>query len=563
MTRSKIINMQQTFYKLLIATCLILSSLQIFAQTTEHKVVHQKWEGGVFLGASQYQGDLNNLGIKELNAGYGILLRRHLTDRFALRGNLLLGKLTGSDLNTPSNAVRGFTFTSPLTEISVLGEFDIFGKKRFRDNMFHKTFSPYIFLGAGTAFVNPTTSYNESKNQNKITAINEDKAFAQKKNFFSMPVGGGVKVDLNEKWGINLELGKRYTFNDYLDRVSKSANAKKKDTYLFVGLGITYKFPFQKDSDGDGVIDKDDKCPDVFGLVSLKGCPDSDGDGVTDNMDKCPDVAGDRNLMGCPDKDNDQVADSDDECPDVAGSAIFKGCPDTDGDGIIDKDDKCPNEKGTAAYSGCPAKDTDGDGIDDLNYKCPNEKGVAAENGCPAKNIDTDGDGVADKDDVCPDKAGSAAMGGCPDTDGDGLPDNKDKCPTVAGPISNQGCAEIKAADKAILEKAIYGVQFETSKATFTKTTFTILDQVVEVLNRYPEYNLTINGHTDSDGDDKSNQTLSENRAKACADYFVSKGISVMRMKSFGFGETKPVADNKNAAGKTKNRRVEFELDVK
>ena len=555
--------MQKKFYKLVVFASLFLTSLQNFAQSTEHKVVHQKWEGGLFLGASQYQGDLNDDGIKELNAGYGLMLRRHLTDRFALRGNLLFGKLTGSDLNKSGNVARGFSFKSPVTEISILGEFDILGKKRYKDNMFHKTFSPYIFLGAGTAIVSPTVNYNEANNPGLKNAINEDKAFAQKNSFFSMPIGGGVKMDLTEKWGISLELGKRFTFNDYLDRVSKSANAKKKDTYIFAGLGITYKFPFQKDSDGDGVVDKDDKCPDIFGLVSLNGCPDTDGDGVTDKIDKCPDVAGDRNLMGCPDKDNDQIADADDECPEVAGSPIFKGCPDTDGDGIADKNDKCPNERGVANYGGCPAKDSDGDGIDDLNDKCPNEKGVASESGCPAKVVDTDGDGVNDKDDVCPDKAGSAAMGGCPDTDGDGLPDNKDKCPTVAGPISNQGCAEIKAADKAILQKAIYGVQFETSKATFTKTTFAILDQVVDVLNRYPEYNLTINGHTDSDGDDKSNQTLSESRAKACADYFVSKGIAGARMKSFGFGETKPVADNKNAEGKAKNRRVEFELDVK
>ena len=528
-----------------------------------HKVVHQKWEGGVFLGASQYQGDLNDLGTKELNAAYGILLRRHLTDRFALRGNLLLGKLAGSDLNVERNKVRGFTYKSPLTEISVVGEFDILGKKRFKDNMFHKTFSPYLFLGAGAAITNPTTTYNEANNPGLKTLINEDKVLATKKNFFSMPIGAGIKMDLNEKWGINLELGKRYTFNDYVDRVSKSGNPNKKDTYIFAGLGITYKFPFQKDSDGDGVVDNDDNCPDVFGLVSMKGCPDKDGDGITDKMDKCPDVAGEKTFMGCPDKDNDQVADAEDECPDVAGLAIFKGCPDTDGDGIADKDDKCPNERGVANYGGCPAKDSDGDGIDDLNDKCPNERGVAAEGGCPARVMDTDGDGVADKDDVCPNQKGSAAMGGCPDTDGDGLPDNKDKCPTVAGPISNQGCAEIKAADKEILKKAIYGVQFETSKATFTKTTFAILDQVVDVLSRYPEYNLSINGHTDSDGDDKSNQTLSESRAKACADYFVSKGIAGARMKSFGFGETKPVADNKNAEGKAKNRRVEFELDVK
>ena len=85
-----------------------------------------------------------------------------------------------------------------------------------------------------------------------------------------------------------------------------------------------------RDSDGDDVIDKEDKCPDTFGLVEFDGCPDSDDDGVPD---------------------------PDDDCPDKAGLEKFDGCPDTDEDGIPDKEDDCPDEYGYERYNGCPNND--------------------------------------------------------------------------------------------------------------------------------------------------------------------------------------------------------------
>jgi Outer membrane protein and related peptidoglycan-associated (lipo)proteins len=311
------------------------------------------------------------------------------------------------------------------------------------------------------------------------------------------------------------------------------------------------------DRDGDGVADIDDRCPDVAGLANLKGCPDRDGDGVPDNDDKCPDIKGPAATMGCPDRDGDGVLDADDDCPDVKGLAAFKGCPDTDGDGIPDKDDKCPREAGPATTGGCP--DRDGDGIADKDDKCPGDKGPASTMGCP----DRDGDGVADKDDACPDKPGDSAHKGCPDSDGDGIYDHEDRCPDKPGVAALRGCPEIKKEDKAKLERAIKLVQFETGKATLLKKSYPVLDQVVSVMNTYPDYSLNIGGHTDNVGDDKFNLDLSERRAKACYDYLVSKGIAAGRMASAGYGETQPKGDNKTAAGREANRRVEFELYVK
>lgn len=109
------------------------------------------------------------------------------------------------------------------------------------------------------------------------------------------------------------------------------------------------------DTDGDGVSDKDDTCPNEAGLAALAGCPDADADGVADKDDTCPDEAGLANLGGCPDADGDGIADKDDTCPNEAGLAALDGCPDADGDGITDADDTCPNEAGTVDLDGCPA----------------------------------------------------------------------------------------------------------------------------------------------------------------------------------------------------------------
>lgn len=203
-----------------------------------------------------------------------------------------------------------------------------------------------------------------------------------------------------------------------------------------------------------------------------------------------------------------------------------------------------------------PEDDRDKDGIPDKEDSCPDEAGLAALGGCP----DRDGDGVADKMDACPDLAGPVNQQGCPDSDGDGIADNVDKCPKVAGVKEMKGCPAIKEETKKLFEKALNGIQFESGSAVIKKSSYGILDQVVSVMNENPEYNLEIHGHTDSQGDDAKNMTLSENRAAAVREYLTTKGVAANRLKSFGHGETEPVADNANSAGRAKNRRVEFKV---
>jgi OmpA-OmpF porin, OOP family len=149
------------------------------------------------------------------------------------------------------------------------------------------------------------------------------------------------------------------------------------------------------------------------------------------------------------------------------------------------------------------------------------------------------------------------------DTDGDGIPDHKDLCPTIAGPASNQGCPEIKDEVKKRLAWAAANILFESGKAILKASSYKVLDEVVFIFQDYPDYNVSVEGHTDSQGDDAMNQKLSEDRAKAAADYLVSKGVIPSRVSSKGFGETIPIADNATEAGRKVNRRVEFNLTPK
>jgi len=116
------------------------------------------------------------------------------------------------------------------------------------------------------------------------------------------------------------------------------------------------------DDDGDGIPNRDDRCPLEKGLAQYHGCPepDRDHDGVPDSVDRCPDEPGPKDRQGCPihDRDGDGVEDEVDRCPDQPGPAENHGCPiaDRDGDGVPDDVDNCPDEPGPASNHGCPDK---------------------------------------------------------------------------------------------------------------------------------------------------------------------------------------------------------------
>ncbi len=101
-------------------------------------------------------------------------------------------------------------------------------------------------------------------------------------------------------------------------------------------------------------------------------------------------------------------------------------------------------------------------------------------------------------------------------------------------------------------------VLFGTDKSDLNDKSKATIDDLAQILNKYPDTDLTIQGHTDSTGPEEYNQTLSEKRAASVANYLKMNGVNTERLTAVGFGETLPVADNTTAEGRSENRRVSF-----
>jgi outer membrane protein OmpA-like peptidoglycan-associated protein len=378
-----------------------------------------------------------------------------------------IDKLVTFNPTAPGHDGRGMIVTNP----GDLMYYGIDGKVRysFMSLIKSKVVDPSLHLGGGYTFLGDSS-------------------------FGTVNAGAGLTFWFTENVGLELGTSYKKAFESEGDPLVRS--------HFQHTAGIVFKFG-GKDTDGDGIYDKDDACPEVAGLKQFNGCPDTDGDGIIDSNDACPEVAGLAAFNGCPDTDGDGIADKDDACPDVAGLASLKGCPDADKDGVADKDDKCPNVAGPKENAGCPWPDTDKDG-------------------------------VADKDDACPE---------------------------VAGPASNKGCPEVTQEAMDELKSQARFIYFNSGKATFKDADVPKrLDAMAALLKNYANSEFLIEGHTDSDGSDAFNQKLSENRADAVKNALLERGISSSKLKSVGYGETMPVATNKTAAGKALNRRTEVKL---
>ncbi|HET8808893.1 MAG TPA: OmpA family protein [Flavobacteriaceae bacterium] len=308
-------------------------------------------------------------------------------------------------------------------------------------------------------------------------------------------------ITYNGTAGINFWAADQIAIN-LQTSVKNTSDDSEINSHFQHSLGVTFTFG-GKDTDGDGIYDDEDKCPETPGLAEFDGCPDTDGDGIQDSQDDCPNKAGLAEFNGCPDTDGDGVADPDDECPTVAGLKEMNGCPDADGDGVKDSEDECPDEAGPAENNGCPFEDRDNDG-------------------------------VLDKDDQCPDVAGTTANNGCPE---------------VTVEVINQ----LNEYSKTIL--------FDLNKASIRKESYDALDAIVEIMKEYPSADFHIAGHTDSSGSAAYNEKLSRERAASVRSYLVTHGIEAGQITSEGYGEKYPIATNKTAAGRQQNRRVEVTLE--
>ena len=299
------------------------------------------------------------------------------------------------------------------------------------------------------------------------------------------------------------------------------------------------------------------------------------------------------------DADNDGVKDDIDDCPNDAGLKEYNGCavPDADGDGLCDPwvADKGLSE---AFADVCKGVDQCSDASEDLD-------GFQDDDGCPDPDNDKDGicdpwvaeKGLADQyasickaKDICPDKAGTTEFKGCvnPDPDGDGYCDawvydmnvpgefsqclGKDYCPNEKGD-DNRGCITrrvVVTEDKIQINEAIY---FNLGKATIQKQSDSLLEEIAQTFKDNPQIKrVEVQGHTDLSGNAKSNQKLSENRAKAVYDRLVKLGVEKSRLTYKGYGMSQPLIPlpagqkKETAEAAATNRRVVFQIleqDVK
>jgi OmpA-OmpF porin, OOP family len=290
------------------------------------------------------------------------------------------------------------------------------------------------------------------------------------------------------------------------------------------------------DTDGDGVLDKDDACPTLAGVrsddPSKNGCPppprpvDTDGDGIPDDEDACMDVFGVRT--------NDPRTN---------------GCIDRDKDGIMDPLDACPFQAGPPSQdpktNGCPPPDKDGDGVLDADDACPTIPGVKTSdpktNGCPKEHPDRDGDGIPNDVDACPDFAGK------PDPD-----PTKNGCPK----------AYLVGDQIRITEQ----VRFKVNGAVIEpgKDSEEVLVAVRLVLEENPTITkVRVEGHTDNRGAAAANKKLSQARAAAVVEWLVKHGVDAARLTSVGHGMERPIDANDTEEGRQANRRVEFHIEAR
>jgi len=286
---------------------------------------------------------------------------------------------------------------------------------------------------------------------------------------------------------------------------------------------------------------------------------DRDGDGLLPPQDLCPEAAedfdGEADGDGCPeqgDRDQDGIVDAVDACPDVPedkdGEADTDGCPeadDRDGDGIADATDTCPDtpedKDAFEDTDGCPEPDNDQDTLLDGVDKCPlqaeDKDGFEDTDGCP--DPDNDQDRIADAADQCPNQAED--YDGEADTDG---------CPDLYKSI-------IVRDDRIELKQTVY---FATGKDRILPKSFDLLNEVALALRDNPSFRVRIEGHTDSQGAANANQRLSQRRAESVRRYLIDQAIAADRLEAIGLGEETPIEDNRTAAGRAANRRVEFHL---
>jgi hypothetical protein len=481
-------------------------------------------------------------------------------------GVMVMDRLVASDRVVPAGVIRLGYNISPTWSVSVgagLG----YGKET----------SP---AGIRTSFVQPFAAVTWTPDLNRTTSpfitiggggtmVYNPRMTAQ----YGAHVGAGIRHMIGARVAVRVEGREQYEhFQEFSNAVFNGTATA--GLSFFIGGGPP------KDSDGDGVPDRFDRCPGTprGATVDARGCPvDSDQDAVPDGLDRCASTpAGVRvDAGGCPlDGDRDGVPDFQDKCADTPADAQVypvtegarAGCPvDQDGDGVPDFADRCANTQRGAPVDahGCP-RDEDGDGVPDFHDRCPDTpQGVLVDaSGCP---IDSDHDGVADHRDKCPDTGVGVPVDadGCPvekDADGDGVPDARDACSNTPRGVrvDLEGCPLYDLP--AVGATKIVPLAFRTVRGAqqLTAQAQAELDKVAIAMKLTAESHWEIGGHTGGAGSAARNLRLSLQRAEAVRTYLVARGVEPGSLTAVGYGVQHPIATNRTAAGRRQNTRVEI-----
>lgn len=257
-----------------------------------------------------------------------------------------LSNFNSNNLEVGNTLVRHFNFsTSYLFQLNSLFDFQPYAL--VRTSLIQ---NPQFELGAKTTFNRLLFAGLSYRNAESIVAL---AGFEYQQFMLGYSYDFGIGPIKNYSNGSH-EIVLAYRFD------------KKKETTLINEIK-------EADQDNDGILDKDDLCPEIAGLIQHKGCPDSDNDGVFDDIDECPKVVGSRENNGCPwpDTDGDGLTDNKDNCPKTVGPIDNLGCPygDSDNDGINDKEDNCPLTAGPKENKGCPIIEKKDQEVLDMAFK--------------------------------------------------------------------------------------------------------------------------------------------------------------------------------------------------
>lgn len=411
----------------------------------------------------------------DVNLGYDVFVRKQLAHSFGLELTIGGGKVSGSNADEPNGVANGLIdfetqfWSTSLQGVVNVATLDFFRKENWINFLLKAGWGATAFSYKQTDGLGVQTNY-----QGTYGALGNKKYLYQQ----IIPVGVGAKFKISNRLNFNLGYTINFVGNDNFDGAVVSKTSTDRFSYAYSGIEISIGKAQKPNLDW------------VNPIASLY-------DDLYMRLDTT-ELAALKKRMKKAEKDIEDL-----KC-------------DSDGDGIGDVFDKCPNTPAHVVVSGngCPL-DIDQDGVEDYLDKCPTQKGTKENNGCP----------VVER---------------------------------VAMPI--KAPVQLSAEEQKILQDVFENLEFTTGKWVIKASSFPSLNKLATLLITKPAYSLKISGHTDDVGSEKSNQTLSVNRANAVKTYLVKRGVSKNKIEARGYGESQPIAENTTEEGRQRNRRVEFNV---